>query len=100
MFSRECFDGASKGNSVGGIMTKGFEAWSDFQKDKVWFKRYQRFQKMEIKRIGKENVYDKLKDPQIEKYRELVAWIEKKEVLLVKRGDYKQSQVSKKFYLC
>ena len=94
MFHRDIFDGASKGNSVGGILTKGFEAWSEFQRDKVWFKKYQRFQKKEIKRIGKDNVYDKLKDPQLAKYKELISWIEKEEVLLVKRGDYKQSQVS------
>lgn len=95
MFHRSCFDGESKGNGVGGILTKGYEAWGDFQKDKEWFSKYQRFEKVEIKRLGKQNVYNKLRGKKVDKFRALLEWIEKEEVLLVKRGDYKQWQVYK-----
>lgn len=90
MFTRPCFDGKSTGDGCGGILTKGFTAWSDFQKNSAWLKKYHQFEKREIKRLGKANVYDKLKDAKIEKFKEVVAWIAEQEVLLVKRGDYKQ----------
>lgn len=95
MFHRDYFDGPTKGNGVGGILSKGYEAWSEFQKDKVWFRKYQRFQKKEIKRLGKQNVYDCLKDTKLAEYKSLLQWIADEEVLLVKRGDYKQSKVFK-----
>ena len=89
MFSRDCFDGRSTGDGCGGILTKGFSAWGEFQKNAEWLKKYHRFEKKEIKRLGKGNVYDKLSDPKIEEYRKVVEWICKEEVLLVKRGDYR-----------
>ena len=93
MFHRDCFDGQTKGDGVGGIMSKGYKAWSDFQRDNEWFQKYQRFVKLEIKRLGKKNVYDKLTGKDVDEFRKVVEWIEKEEVLLVKRGDYKQWQV-------
>ena len=93
MFHRDSFDGQTKGDGVGGIMSKGYKAWSDFQRDNEWFRKYQRFVKLEIKRLGKKNVYDKLTGKDVDKFKKIVEWIEKEEILLVKRGDYKQWQV-------
>ena len=41
----------------------------------------------------KKNVYDKLTGKDVDKFKKIVEWIEKEEILLVKRGDYKQWQV-------
>lgn len=90
MFHRKCFDGETKGDGVGGIMSKAFHAWCEFQKDKKDWKKFQHFAKKRIKKVGKNNAYDRLKDKNLDEFKKIVQWIEDEEVLLVKRGDYKQ----------
>lgn len=90
MFHRKCYDGPTKGDGIGGDMSSAFAAWCEFQKDQKFWKKFQRFSKKMIKKVGKANAYDQLRDPKKEDFKNLVKWIAEKDLLLVKRGDYKQ----------
>ena len=91
VFMRDCFDGPSRGNAVGGDFSKLFSSWCDFQKSSKQWQSYETALKIRIAKEGADHVYDNLGNH--EKFSELqdiLKWLAEEDQAIFKRGDYRK----------
>ena len=85
-FVRDLFDGPSKGDGIGGDLSKCFHAWNDFQKDPSQWEKYEIALKVKIAKEGSCSVYDSLEEH--EKYsdlKNLVKWLADEDKAIFKK---------------